>query len=349
MTTVLCTLYNSLYLDKGLVLYDSLCKCAKDFKLYVLCMDEKCYDILVGMNQQHHIPIRLSDFEYGDDELLKAKENRPIGEYCWTCSSSLIRFVISHYNEPVCTYIDADMYFYHDPQVLVDEMIQAGKSVMVTPHRFPKEDEKQADTVGTYCVEFNTFLNNNDSLEVLDYWRNRCLECCSNIGDGIHWGDQKYLEELVDKYDCVHVCQNRGAGVALWNIKLYATGDSNEGMMIKDKERDCNIPLIFYHYQNVTYITPHIVSTSIEKGRLDVDYALVYELYDAYLKRIAEKKEYLRANHQIDDYITVHPTAKGPAESIIKKVIKRTLLYKLLWRQYIFQKYMYYLIDLKKS
>ena len=82
MATVLCTLYNSLYLDKGLVLYDSLCECAKDFKLYVLCMDDKCYEVLADLHQEHTIPIRLSDFENGDEKLLKAKENRSFGEYC---------------------------------------------------------------------------------------------------------------------------------------------------------------------------------------------------------------------------------------------------------------------------
>ena len=188
MTTILCTLYNSLYLDKGLVLYESLCKCSKDFKLYVLCMDDKCYEVLTDLKQAHHIPVKLSDFEAGDEALLAAKANRPMGEYCWTCSSSFIRYVLIHFNEDSCTYIDADMYFYSDPQLLIDEMLTAGKSVMVVPHRFPKEREKEASIVGRYCVEFNTFLNTPESIDVLEYWRRRCLECCSNLGDGIHWG-----------------------------------------------------------------------------------------------------------------------------------------------------------------
>ena len=124
MTTVLCTLYNSLYLDKGLVLYDSLCECAKDFKLYVLCMDDKCYEVLTDLKQEHHIPVRLADFEDGDSALLEAKSNRPMGEYCWTCSSSFIRYVLNHYSEDSCTYIDADMAFYNDPQILIDEMME---------------------------------------------------------------------------------------------------------------------------------------------------------------------------------------------------------------------------------
>ena len=75
MTTILCTLYNSLYLDKGLVLYDSLCECARDFKLYVLCMDDKCFDVLTRMNQANHIPVRLADLSL---EMANYKKLKPI-------------------------------------------------------------------------------------------------------------------------------------------------------------------------------------------------------------------------------------------------------------------------------
>lgn len=294
MSTVLCTLYNSLYLDKGLVLYDSLCECAKDFKLYVLCMDDKCYEVLTDLKQKHHIPVRLADFEDGDEALLAAKANRPMGEYCWTCSSSFIRYIFKKYNESICTYIDADMYFYSDPQILIEEMILAGKSVMVTPHRFPPEKMYIAKKVGTYCVEFNTFSNTSESLEVLNYWRNRCLECCSNLGDGIHWGDQKYLEELVEKFSCVHVCQNKSAGVAPWNIILYSMSD---------------LPIVFYHFQSVKYITRLIINTGVVTLP-QIDMQLVDELYYRYLKEIEDKKQMLESTYDINYLITHHPTDK---------------------------------------
>lgn len=319
MTTVLCTLYNSLYLDKGLVLYDSLCACAKDFKLYVLCMDDRCYEVLMDLNQDRHIPVRLVDFEEGDEDLLIAKGNRPVGEYCWTCSSSFIRYVLKRYNEPICTYIDADMYFYTDPQILVDEMLEAGKSVMVTPHRFPAKDEKQAEIVGTYCVEFNTFRNTSDSLEVLEYWRNRCLECCTNLGDGIHWGDQKYLEELVDRFSNVYVCKNNGAGVAPWNIVLYSSPVNGSGMsMLRYNTSKEDIPLFFYHFQSVKYIDRHEINTGVftHKG---IDYDLVDSLYYPYLRNIEEKKKYLESNYNIDLLIKKHPTDKNM--SLFEKVL----------------------------
>ena len=327
MTTVLCTLYNSLYLDKGLVLYDSLCECAKDFKLYVLCMDDKCYEVLNDLHQEHHIPVRLSDFEAGDTALLEAKANRPMGEYCWTCSSSFIRYVLKHFNEPVCTYIDADMYFYNDPQVLVDEMLEAGKSVMVVPHRFPKEREYQAKTVGVYCVEFNTFLNRSDSLEVLEYWRNRCLDSCSEKNDGVHWGDQKYLEELVAKYECVHVCKHVGAGVAPWNISDYRGIDGTTTRAVHTSDNK-QIDVVFYHYQGVTYESQEIVSTAVRANKRIIDYCLVDGLYYHYLHCIEAKKNYLNDSYGINLLINSHPGVR--AATGIRALFHKTLTYKIL-------------------
>lgn len=322
MTTVLCTLYNSIYLDKGLVLYDSLCSCAKDFKLYVLCMDDKCYEVLTDLQQEHHFPIRLSEFEAGDDALLDAKTNRPMGEYCWTCSSSFIRFILRHYGEESCTYVDADMFFYNDPQVLVDEMVAAGKSVMVVPHRFPEEKKDLARTVGEYCVEFNTFLNKPDSLEVLEYWRGRCLECCSNLGDGIHWGDQKYLEELVNKFKCVHVCENHGAGIAPWNINLYTLMSGDNSLSYQG---NMTVP-IFFHYQGLTYLNNRFVAIGIERGKT-TDYALLTKFYSPYLTSLLHKKSLLKDYYNLFFLITAHPSLKQRWKKFRKTFIGLFLVY----------------------
>ena len=285
MTTVLCTLYNSLYLDKGLVLYDSLCECAKDFKLYVLCMDDKCYEVLTDLKQENHIPIKLSDFELGDEELLKAKGNRSFGEYCWTCTPSIIKYIIEKYKEPICTYIDADMYFYNDPQILIDGMLNAGKSVMIVPHRFTKIN-RHFERNGIYCVEFNTFLNTPNSLHVLRKWRSDCLECCTSVNDGVHFGDQKYLDEWPSRYACVHVSSHKGAGVAPWNIQSYRLHNyCDNNITLKNCKDGSTFNLIFYHFQHITYIKDNVVDIDVYNDKLYVQKKMVNLLYQSYLKK----------------------------------------------------------------
>lgn len=307
MTTVLCTLYNSLYLDKGLVLYDSLCECAKDFKLYVLCMDDKCFEVLKEINEERLKPIYLPDVE--NDKMIEAKGNRTVAEYCWTCSSRLVQYILDTYQPEYCTYIDADMYFYHDPQILIDEMLEAGKSVMMVPHRFTDRNLHLAEKVGTYCVEFNTFKNDRAGREVLSHWHDQCLECCSNLGDGIHWGDQKYMDEWPVIYpNNVHVCENLGAGIAPWNIDYYCFFDEKD-KTIGVKGDNNVIPIVFYHFQSLFYLSEEVINTGIETRIKSVNYMMIDRIYRKYLVEIARKKKMLFEKYNIATLIKQHPSS----------------------------------------
>ena len=64
---VFVTLFDSFYLDKGLVMYDSLVEVTSEFKLYVIAFDDQCYDVLKNIHKDNLIPISMKDFE--SDEL----------------------------------------------------------------------------------------------------------------------------------------------------------------------------------------------------------------------------------------------------------------------------------------
>ena len=66
-----CTLFDSNYLDKGLVLYDSMKSVMENFKLYILAMDARCEEILNDLALEHAIVISLNEFE--DEEMLEIK------------------------------------------------------------------------------------------------------------------------------------------------------------------------------------------------------------------------------------------------------------------------------------
>lgn len=295
MNTIFCTLFNHFYLDKGLVLYDSLKEVLNIFRLYILCMDEKCFEILTDIDLPEVIPIKLSDIE--DNDMVKAKQNRSFSEYCFTCSSSLVQFVLYKFDEHICTYIDADMFFYKNPNCLIDEMLNAGKTVMIVPHRFSNEN-KCLEKNGIYCVEFNTFVNEENSLKVLDQWRKDCLQCTS-ITDGIHFGDQKYLDDWPNNYpNTVHVCSHPGAGTAPWNISLYREADESTHTVFYKKDQ-VEVPIIFHHFQHIIYESRDKVNVGVLARQKNVDYKLVDHLYVNYLKKIEIKKKYLESNYGV--------------------------------------------------
>lgn len=317
----LCTLFDSNYLDKGLVLYKSLERYASDFTLYVLAMNDKCYEVLTDLNYEHLIPIRLADFE--NEDLLRVKPTRGIGEYCWTCSSSLIKYVLDTYQPDYCSYVDADMAFYADPLVLVDEMKESNASVSIVGHRFNSFELNQADIVGTYCVECNTFKNDENARTLLDVWIGQCLEHCSIDGDGVYWADQKYMDNWVSDYDYVIETQNLGAGVAPWNIAQYKLID-NSSSSIKLKCRGNNYDLLFYHFENLQYLSLKQVNINVY-ATWGIQDKLVDLLYDKYLYSIDQMKSFMRENYDIDVVIKSHPG--------VTKSAKRKRSYKIIWKK----------------
>ena len=292
---VFCTLFNSGYLDKGLALLQSLHEVTEDFRLYVVAFDEKCYEILSHYLDENLIVIALSDFE--SPELLAAKANRTNHEYCWTCSCHTIKYVLERFNEQQCTYIDADMYFYYNPRILFDEIEQSGCDVSIIEHGFisNKENKRYIDTSGKYCIEFNTFYATENGLKILNWWCRQCLECCTAKADGVHFGDQKYLDDWTERFEGVHVIQNIGAGVAPWNLAKYEyVGKCGKEITLRSKVDKREIPLIFYHYQQIRYIGINQVDIGVYMYPRNVKLNLRDAIYNDYFRVINKYREELK-------------------------------------------------------
>lgn len=301
----LCTLFDHNYLDKGLAMYESLEKVCDEFELYVLAMSDKCYEILTDLNYPHIKPIKLIDFE--DEELLRVKPTRKVGEYCWTCSSSLIRYVLMTYKPEYCTYIDADMYFYSDPYAIIEEMKSKNASVQVVGHRFNRSEKGKGEwLVGKYCVEFNTFKNDEKGFFLVDKWRNQCLEHCSIDGNGIYWGDQKYLDHWCEDYDYCIETELLGAGIAPWNIAQYEyfSGSPEHNLMVKCGKK--KYPVIFYHFENIQYIEKKLICINVYK-KIREDDKLVNILYQHYLRVVDKKKDLIKEKYGLELLIKSHP------------------------------------------
>lgn len=229
-------------------MYASLKEHCKDFHLYIFAFDEKCFEILKGLNLGNVTVIPLEEFE--DEELLRVKPSRSKGEYCWTCTSSTIWYCLKKYNLENCTYVDSDLYFYSDPKSLVEEMGE--KSVLITEHRFTPQYE-QTETAGKYCVQFITFKNNDQGLKALEWWRNACIEWCYNRHEDGKFGDQKYLDDWTERFDSVHVLKHLGGGVAPWNVQQYDIFEKDKKVWLKEIESNQSCEVVFYHFHNIKF------------------------------------------------------------------------------------------------
>ena len=241
-----CTLFDSNFITRGLVLYESLIRNCPDAYLYIFPMDSKCADILTDLNLRQATIVKLKDFDDGD--LLRIKPTRTLVEYFWTCCPSIIYYSLNHFGLESCTYIDADLYFFSDPSVLIEEM--GDKSVSIIEHRFPKGHEKFEN--GKYCVQFMTFKNNHEGMKVLKWWRDACIDWCYFYHEDGKFGDQKYLDDWLVRFpNIVHEIQNHGGGVAPWNDFRYNFFYQKDRLKIRDMEGVGEYSVVFYHYHSI--------------------------------------------------------------------------------------------------
>jgi len=287
-----CTLFDSSFITQGLTMYESLCEvCDNNFHLYIFAFDDISLTVLNRLNLKNITVISLEEFE--DEKLLKVKSARTKKEYCWTCSSSTILYCLEHFKLLNCTYVDADLYFYSDPKILIDEM--GNKSVLITLHNYAPEYD-QTETSGKYCVQFVTFRNNSAGLEVLKWWKNACLDWChARIEDG-KFGDQKYLDDWTERFDCVHVLKNFGGGLAPWNRTRYFINDNLQVSYGIKK-----YPLCFYHFHDLKFSKGKLNKAHFMGYKMSANYFRL--LYIPYMKKFLSVNKKLR---KISDNITYY-------------------------------------------
>lgn len=307
MKLVFCTLFDSNYLDKGLAMYRSLRDTCENYSIYILAMDSRCESILGTYSYQNMTVINLQDFIQAMG-LEEVRLNRSRGEFCWTCSSHLIDYVLSYYNEKICTYIDADLYFYSDPSCLIDEM--GKKTVQIVEHRFDNtlSGRVNINRSGRFCVEFNTFKKEDNSIELLRWWEKQCVNSCS-----IHdkkskvFGDQAYLSGW-ENYEYVSILNNLGGGVAPWNIAQYTLErDSKNGINLRCRRTGSSFNLVFYHFHNISYLSNHTVNISVYQRAWRTDEKLVIAIYLPYLKKLDEIKSEIKDKFGFYPLLCSHP------------------------------------------
>lgn len=268
-----CTLFDSGYLQRGLALYESLCKTCEEFHLYIMAFNDKAYDVLTDLNLPSLTVVHLKDFE--DEKLLEVKPTRTRAEYCWTCGPSVIYYFITKYNLDSCTYLDADLMFFRSPQILFDEI--GDNSIAITDHYAPYHIPQ-----GRYCVQFMFFRNDEWGMKALTWWRDNCIDWCYARFENGKYGDQKYLEEFPRLFKKVCVLKNRGGGLAAWNFGQYIYDPDNLKISYNNELFD----IVFVHFHAVS-MEVHDKTLIIRPATFDINVNSLF-LFNYYANLIVD-------------------------------------------------------------
>lgn len=266
------TLFDSHYLPLGLCLHQSLEQHARPFRLWIVAMDEACAGALERLALAGVTVVRLAEIESA--ALRAVKGSRSVGEYCWTLTPFLPSHVFAHAPDAQrVTYIDADLFFFEPPSVLLEEFASSGKHVLITEHAFAPEYAPNL-RFGRFCVQFVTFRNTEPARRVLEWWQVRCLEWCYAREEDGKFGDQKYLDQWPRLFGAeVHVLAQTERTLAPWNVAQAS-------------RRMSPVRPVFYHFHSLKIVSPSRV-VLYHAYRTGDDSRWIYERYVSALRAAA--------------------------------------------------------------
>src|SRR5260370_1185159 len=116
---VYCTYFDHRFLPQGLALIRSMQRHASQFEIWVLALSDWAEDALRVLNLHGVRVVPLRELEEADNELLRAKSSRSQLEYYYTCGPSFLRYTRDRApNATHVAYLDADLWFFRDPELV---------------------------------------------------------------------------------------------------------------------------------------------------------------------------------------------------------------------------------------
>ena len=291
MKNTYCTLFNYDYLTRGLALYRSMERCIDDFRLYILAMDKETFEILEDQNLEQVILIYVDSIM--DDRLKTVLGRRPGPSFFWTCTPLVIEYILKEKKEEWCTYVDADCYFLKDPGKVFDIIEEGNYSVGIVEHRFRKDDSYDGliEMDGRFNVAFNTFRNEDNSLKILDEWKEQCINCCTNDPTDGNFGDQLYLNEWPDKHERVYIVEDDGVDVAPWNVNNYRFSGAAGSYSISNGNDTFDVSM--YHFHAMRFLSSHIVSLNLWNTKSRAEEKAIFALYREYITELRKQQQVL--------------------------------------------------------
>lgn len=284
MVNHFCTLFDKNYASRGLSMYHSLIENCPNAHLYIFAMDKVTEEALNALQLQQATIIPLRELE--DPELLKIKSTRTLVEYYWTLTPSTVLYCMNKFDCNVCTYLDADIFFFSTPEVLLKEL--EGKDVIITEHRFSPQYQEYIVN-GIYNVQFVAFRNSENGRAILQWWRERCIEWCyARLEDG-KLGDQKYLDDWTERFSGVQVLQHLGGGVGPWNAQRY-NFYKDQKLHGKDQDSGKEFEVVFYHFHNFKFSDAGFAKAVF----YDLSKNVCKHIYQPYLQAVLANQKRLR-------------------------------------------------------
>lgn len=296
--SVFCMVVSRTRLIQAIACFLSLYKNMENFKVYILCVDEKCYEFLKEINLDKIVLVTIA--ELNREDLLAIKASRKLNQYCWTLKPGFIKHIFT-LDDSInrVTYIDSDLFFYQNPNVIFEN--QPDASVLLSSGEiflpmYSKEFNQTMQTLtGNFNSGFISFKKDINGLQCVNWWDKMCVDSCTSNPEDNKFGDQKYLDDMPFLFNNVYEITTQGINIGHWNYLKYKFTVSNDNVMVNNNK------LIFYHFSGFRIISKYDIRQVHEEDRVNIPF--IYQIYKRALGKIIDDVEKIDPNFK--EYITV--------------------------------------------
>lgn len=275
-----CTCFDHRFVDRGLVLHESLRRYLPDATLYVLALSDECEEFLSARRPDGVVVVPLKRVLSREPRLRDIRESRTHTEFIFTLTPFIVCETLRALQQgEQAVYLDADMMFFGSPEEFLDR--SAKFDVAITPHNFSEHMRSQA-RYGIYNVGWVGFKKSCGGERCARWWADQCLAWCYDRLEDGKFADQKYLESFEKVADSVLTSTPAGLNSAPWN----ASGRSfqhRSGKTYVDEE-----PLILYHFAKVSRVRPWCLAPRIRQQAVIGARGLLKNVYQPYAKALED-------------------------------------------------------------
>jgi hypothetical protein len=96
-------------------------------------------------------------------------------------------------------------------------------------------------------------------MEVLNWWKNACIDWCYARHEDGKFGDQKYLDDWTKRFKGIHELQHLGGGIAPWNLQQYVFKKENDKITGNLIDSDKSFDAVFFHFHGLRFYKNNIL------------------------------------------------------------------------------------------
>jgi hypothetical protein len=186
------------------------------YEIWVYAHDAETYRILNLLDLQNVKVVSTDELLTHYIELERSRKDKSYMELIYAMTPFMIMYAAEKTTDSVW-YIDADVYFLK-PFSNLENQIE-NMSILVSAHNFPSR-LKFLEKYGKYNVGIIYVSGDQESLDLLQWWANQCIQDTSTFSNADVYGDQKYLDEFPIRNTKFGSFEPTDCCAAPWNIEV---------------------------------------------------------------------------------------------------------------------------------